>query len=377
MMSQRAAELLAAYHELQQREPENSDDGLVLEAKALLEQELAGDAHWTLETVRLACRAHMLLDDKAAIIDLLRAYLQRDPSIEDSAWARWHLADHLAMSRRCAEAVAQQKDNLQWTRHILPQPTWTLTKEWPFSGTYYPDRVDPAADEVLLLRMMSDGTQAFCWQMVGAFGEWMHIFHEIMAQTAPTHRNRADRRYYLRTAGALCIKQQDADAALTVAEGLKALSAEDSAWAEAFEVDIEADELLIQAYHLKGDQHALRQTAERSIQRLNQRVLSLSSAQESEVIAMLLHNFAAPLYRIKAYELAIPLFRKSIELGNSDPYSYWWLAACVWAATQDRAETLTLLKQGAPASRLKPYILRTISEFEDVAQQPDFAAILT
>ena len=82
------------------------------------------------------------------------------------------------------------------------------------------------------------------------------------------------------------------------------------------------------------------------------------------------HNSAAPVYRARQYDLAIPMFRRAIELEIPSEYSYLWLAASLWATDSDRSEALSILKRGIYYSRFDRYSANKAPEFDDVAEDP-------
>ena len=61
---------------------------------------------------------------------------------------------------------------------------------------------------------------------------------------------------------------------------------------------------------------------------------------------MLCHNAAGRLYFAKRYKRAARLFREAIR-GKAPNLTYIFLAACVWASTQDRGEVKAHLGEAA------------------------------
>lgn len=371
-------QLKALLHEFQRQwaaGPETADRSLLEQSKQLL-PELLNRESLDADQVRTAMDLYSLLGDLAGIVSLLRRYLGQPLPTAEEAWARWHLIDHLALLRRCDEAVSSQREYLAWARRILPQPTWMLPPKWPFGDDGTRNRTAAPADERLLIRVMYDATQAFCWEAVGKTDEWLGIFNDILAITPATPRNRADRRYLLRTASALMKKAHRSQAALQTAERLRALIDEDPAWDEALEVDIDAKCMQIEAY---GDlQNVL------EVRRVGMEATALledhAREQESpsqEIQEILYHNTAAALYASRQYDLAIPLFRRAIELKSTVPYAYLWLAASLWATTKDRAQVLPLLEKARLLRLSDPLPLQKAPEFEDVAEDAEFRGLFS
>jgi tetratricopeptide (TPR) repeat protein len=369
-------EIVREYRHQYEQDASKADRTRLERGRAVLYDELQKSS-WNQEIVH---SSHELLDrlgDKQGIVDLMNRYLLQLPPTQEEAWARWHLTDNLAMLRRCEEAVETHKDYLAWTRRILPCPDWWLSPDWPwdFDHAWRQSRKNTPVDECLLFRIMYDGTQARCWIEIGKSDEWLQIFHELMCEVASTPCNRVDRRYYLRTATSVLSLSQRPHDAIQMAKKLDELSQEDSNWEEAFEIQIDARCMEVEAYSFLDDVPAIRQIAHSVTDLLEKQFQALPklTSAEIKVLRSLYHNFAAPLYRVEQYDLAMPLFRRAIELRIPSEYSYLWLAASIWATKRDRAEVLSLLKTGVFYSRFGQYSLSKAPEFKDVASDPEFA----
>jgi len=308
-----------------------------------------------------------LSGDWDACIDLLARHLDQPLSTDEEAWARWHHTDFLAMRRRYAEAVRSHKEFLAWARRTLP------------------------ADR--LLWVMSDGTQALSWIQLGLQDEWLRIFTDVMASVAPSAENRLDRFYYLRTAGDLLINFGHNDDkvqagalreapirahdALQIAARMRDLAGEDPSWDRAFDITVQANILEQDVYLAQRDIEQVRRLGIATTAALEDRLRRLSTMRdaEKERLRILYDNAAYPLYRARQYDLAIPLFTRSLDLGSASPHARTRLAASLWATTGDRQEALRLINEAAHrwySPRPLLDLMRDLPEFQAVADDADF-----
>lgn len=290
------------------------------------------------------------LGDKEAAVALLTRYLSQRLSPEEEAWARWNLTDYLAMLRRCDEAVLTQWAFLTWAGQALPL-----------------DR---------LLWVMYDGTQALCWWQTGQAETWLNIFQEIMRRVPATAENRFERHLYLRTAGMLLCRLNRPGEALTIAEQMRALTQEAPKWERSPEVQAEAYALQVTSYHALKDEDALREAGILASELLLQGC-GTATAFQRQRLAVMCNNVAAALYQARQYDLSIPLHQQAIALGTSSEHSYLWLAASLWATTQDRSQVLALLHQGAVLHRGSGFNFQGIPEFADVEDDVEFIAAIS
>ncbi len=328
-------EIVQDYRRQFEKDATKADRALLENSRTLLYDELE-ETSWNSEIVHKGFELFSRLGDKEAIVDLLDRYLGI-PSlgISEENWTRWNLIDNLAMLRRCEEAVKTQKEYLDWGRQILPSPDWWLPAEWPFDfgHDWRPYRKEVPADECLLFRIMYDGTQARCWIEVARSDEWLHIYRELTREVPPTTHNQVERRYYIRTACVVLNYSGRPTEALKEAEALDRLSREEKFWEEAAETEFDARAVEIEAYRILDDIPNLRRVAQIVTSRLEQQYEHRAELKREEVSVLwgLYHNTAAPIYRARQYDLAIPLFRRAIELGIPSSHSYLWLAASIWA----------------------------------------------
>jgi tetratricopeptide (TPR) repeat protein len=356
MMAQDLAATLEAYVDQLRSQGTPPDGGLLQQARRILGARLRQEG-MTAEVVRLGERFYRLTGEWDACIALLTRYLEQPLATEEEAWARWHRTDFLAMQRRYAEAVTAQKEFFAWASARLP-----------------PDR---------LLWVMSDGTQALAWQELGLRDEWLTIFAHVTARVTPTAGNRLDRFYYLRTAGHLLInfghtkEHIRADEALGLAGRMRDLAKEDRTWDRAFDILMQSYVLELGVHQARGDTVPARRLGLAATAALEDRLrgAATATADERERLAVLYDNTASALYQARRYDLAIPLFQRSIALGSPAPHARIWLAASLWATARDRAAALDLLHEAALRwySPRRPWdYICGLPEFQDVADDAEF-----
>ncbi len=345
------AELLITY-EQQLEEDTLPDRGLVEQAYTLLVERLNTIP---LDT-ELALLGHYLYLEKGAFDEcalFLRRYLALPHSLDEEAWARWHLVDALALARHCLETAQEQKQLLQFTlQHFLVEQC---------------------------LFVMSDSTQARCWEASGQAEQWMALVESLLHQVEPSQDTRADRFYVLRTASYICLSVQKTEQVQHYIQMIRALMNEDSQWAENKRYFVESSLIDLKIHDEAADMEGVR--------RVGQDVTHHIMAWEAELQGLpfedervrryrtLCHNTAAPLYRAKHYDLAIPLFRCAIAYGTMPYEPFLWLAASLWASTKRREEVVPLLSQAAQRYNDggEPWQhFRTLPEFHEVQNDPQF-----
>ena len=265
------------------------------------------------------------LDDRGesrTAVELLRHYLHEQLTVAEVAWARWQLVDHLALARLCDEAVAEQEVFVAWARACL--------------------------DRDLLLWVVGDLSQAYCWLETDRGNEWLAMTDELLANTPASAANRLDRFHLLRTRGHMLASLGRCDAARLAAERIAALVLEDPEWREAARMELERSILVVHILGMEGDVAALRDVGQRAAQTLRASPLSEQS------LATLNHNLASALYRAGQYDLATPLFARALSLGVGSPHCRLWLAACLSATGGPAARIGELVddaRRGIPPSR--------------------------
>ena len=193
-------EIVETYRHQYVQDARQTDRSMLEKGKSVLYDQIE-KASWDPEMVHRGMELLDWLGDKTEIVKLLQKYLLRPLSIQEEAWARWHLTDNLAMLGKNKKAVESQKAYLNWATQILPQPEWLISTDWLWDFLpWRTKREDVLADEGLLFEIMSDGTQAQCWFKTGQSDAWLEIYHNLMKDIAPTSRNRFMRRYYVRSA---------------------------------------------------------------------------------------------------------------------------------------------------------------------------------
>lgn len=305
------------------------------------------------DTVRQGERLYSHLRDKESIKDLLLRYLEQDLTCEEEAWTRWHLTDILAVLRRHEEAVQQQEAFLSWSRDHLSKDD--------------------------LLWVISDCSQAFSWLAMGKGDEWLNHLTQILTIVPPTPDNRDERYQCLRTAARILGRLGTVEDAQRMVRRMRDLVNEDRSWDRAFEVEIESYAQELDAYQVHGMIDELRATAAMVTNLLEDQLRQLPTDEEQQRLSVRYHNIAAPIYRAKQYDQAIPLFERAVDLGIGSPHTHLWLAASLWATTRDRSRVLRLVKEAAhrhSGSRLWDEY-KSLSEFLDVAEDPEFEQAAT
>lgn len=71
----------------------------------------------------------------------------------------------------------------------------------------------------------------------------------------------------------------------------------------------------------------------------------LPTLHQRRCLRRLTHNLGAEFYEAQFYGLARPFFERAIDLGSTTPFTYLWLAACVWILQRDEPSVCVLLQQ--------------------------------
>ena len=371
-------EIVETYRHQYVQDARQTDRSMLEKGKSVLYDQIE-QASWDSEMVHRGKELLYWSGDKTEIVNLLQKYLLRPLPIQEEAWVRWHLTDNFAMLGKNKKAVESQKAYLHWAMRILPQSGWVISADWLWDFLpWRTKREDVPADEGLLFEIMYDATQAQCWFKTGQSDAWLDIYHNLMKDIAPTSQNRFIRRNYVRTAIIVLGWCQMLQEALLEVDNLDQISREDPDWSEAFETWGDARCVEMDAYGRMEEISQVRQIAKSTTSRLEVQfeMRDNLTAEERRTLWGLYHNAAAPIYRAKQYDLAIPLFQRAIELGIRSEYSYLWLAASIWATERDRAKVLPLLKRGVFFSRFGQYSINKAPEFSDIADDPEFCAAI-
>jgi len=363
-MGSELARIVAEYKRQFYSDASKADRSLLETGRAILEERLTRTRFEPLdaETVQAGVTLLHHCGDHSAIVDLLRRYLMQPlrysdyekpiRTVDDEAWARWHLADNLALLGRYDEVVDVQRRFLRWARQCLPK-----------------DR---------LLWVMSDGTQALCWAKTGQADEWLTIFREIITTVDPEPENRLDRFVYIRTASMLLTCLNRPQEALQVAHMIEELAEEDPAWDLNPRMTVECYIVQLNVFQQLGQKEEIQRRAESVIKLLYSYDEQAVPRTMDQLVLLrsLYHNAAAPLYRAGLYHLAIPLFQRAVVYGITSPNTYAWLAASLWATTKDRGKVLPLLREAAhrTANGQAWTKFRALPEFADVIDDEEFAA---
>jgi tetratricopeptide (TPR) repeat protein len=339
------ASLLRRYEQqLEQASASGPDRSLLEQAQSLLQERLA-TTNLDSELLLLAMWIHSHMGAFRETITIVKRFLSCTHSPEEEAWARWHLVDNYALARCCIEAMREQKDLLQFALQHF------------------------SAGECLFV--MYDGTQASCWEQNERGEEWLQIVQALLQQVEAHEANRMDRFYCLRTAAYVCLSLEQTSYAQEFIQAVAALADEDLSWAGNLRCRTEASILLIKLASDANDVQRIRAVGEEITHELTSKQPHeiTTSIEAIRQYRMLCHNTAAPLYRAKQYDLAIPLFEQAIRYGAMPYDPYLWLAASLWATTHQTEKVFVLLRQAA----------QRYSDGEDPWQKfrrlPEFAAV--
>lgn len=290
-------------------------DGLAAFERSPLDQRLASD------NVRAAVKLFMRLRKRAESVDLLTEYLARDLSTDDEEWARWERTDNLALMRRFEETVEAQRDDFAWAKARLEPHRW--------------------------LRVMYDGTQALAWWGSGRLDDWLAIVHELRA-AVPINECTREAWFHLNRTEARVLEQGERiDDALAAADRVGVLADRYPEWDWAEMVRLEGDLTRMSVLTRAGRDEDFDAAADRVIARLAEFPATPTVAPDGpNQYVVLCHNAAARLYSAKRYKRAARLFREAAR-GKAPYLTYIFLAACVWASTQDRHEVMDCLREAA------------------------------
>ncbi len=319
-------------------------DGLTAFERLTAEQRLSSG------NVRAAAKLLFRLGKRTETVDLLTEYLAQDLDTEDEAWARWERTDTLALLRRFEETVEAQRGFYAWAK----------------------ERLEPHR----LPWVMADGTQALAWWASGQLDEWLAIVHELRAAVPVNECTRSWWFQLNRTEVRVLEQDERIDDALAAADRVGALADRFPEWDQAEGVRLEADLARMTALARADRGPEFEAVADRVTARVAAfRTTHADVADSPQQYVVLCHNAAARLFSARRYARAAPLFREAIREGA--PYlTYIWLAACVWATTQDRGEVMDLLRAAAKRdpSRSVWRRARRLAEFGDLADDAEFKA---
>jgi hypothetical protein len=378
-MAQSVVEIVAEFNRQRAANPATADRSLLEAGRRLLQEQLQQSC-WEPHIVHSGFALLHRLGDYSAITDLLSRYLLQSLSVDEEAWARWHLIDNVALCGRCEAAVAGHREFLRRAQEVFPKHPPSLERDIPFYPAGERARTTLSKDS-LLAWVMGDGTQAMCWIEVGRGDEWLEIFYDIMAATPATAENRFRRFNYLRTASVVASMMGRVGKALEITQRVGALAGEEASREAAQRWTMEAHILEIRVHQEAQNTEEVRRTGRMAITLIEEyaREQDSASASESSRLRSFRHNTAATLYRAGQYDLATPLLRRVIECGTPLPWPYIWLAASLWATTRNRSEVLALLQQATHRTRgdCAWDECRKLPEFQEVAEDPEFQRAAT
>ena len=327
----------------------SADHSLLTDGLAAFER-LGAEQRLSSGNVRAAAKLLFRLGKRTETVDLLTEYLAQDLDTEDEAWARWELADTLALMRHFEETVESQRDFYAWAK----------------------DRLEPNH----LLRVMYDGTQALAWWASGQLDAWLAIVRELRVAVPVNELTRMSWFQLNRTEVRVLEQDERIDDALAAADRVGALAERFPEWDQAEGVRLEADLARMTALARADRGPEFEAVADRVTARLAAFQTTYTDASGGpQQYGMLCHNAAGRLFSARRYARAAALFGEAIREGAPN-LTYIWLAACVWATTQERGEVMDLMRAAAKRdpSRSVWRRARLLAEFGDLADDPEFKA---
>ncbi len=350
-MSSTVAEYVGAYAAQFRSDPHSADRELLTKALLLHKAALQEDV-LTQDTVHAGFELLDRLGERAELLTLLRRYLKQPLTTDERAWAWWQLVDSLAVLHQCDNVVAEQTALRQWADEHLTGYKLNLAEQFPYHPLESSDNDKTIAPESVLLWVMHDGTQAKCWVESGRADAWFALAQSALDTVVPTARNRFQRFNFLRTFSVAAAWDGQKDKGLRAAEQITLLANEEMDWE------------LAQKWNLEGLYVAMRVYVEArntdKVRALGQEAIAIMEAVENRCAPLTMdqqgrlgdnsHNIACPLRGMGQYDLAIPLFERAIALQRASTWTYLYYAASVWATTQDRQQTLALLREAGARS---------------------------
>jgi hypothetical protein len=180
-------------------DPEHADRSLLDTAWDRLDR-LAGQDIWRPDEARAALDVCVHYGRQDRGNEILSSYLTQQLSVEEEAWARWHLTGGYAACRECARAVEEHRRFITWARASLPPGRWA----WAFMA----------------------GGVANCWIVEDVAQQWLDMFLQITEAVPPTPETRDDRWILLRTAGRVLCELEQVEGVADVVQQMRAVAVE-------------------------------------------------------------------------------------------------------------------------------------------------------
>jgi hypothetical protein len=273
------------------------------------------------ELAHLAVALAYHRSDWSDIEQVLQQYRQHMLPLYEAAWAWWHRVDFLALTGNAPATVAEQRAFIGWARMFLPPAHRLCT--------------------------MSDTTQALNWLTQGMGREWFDRSQRLLLDAPVETASRFDRFLLLRSMLTLALRMQDEHRITDLFARLDALTQEDLDGERTQEIRLETLALRLSFANVTQNSsllHTLGAQAQTDYAHLAAQWQE-PTLRQRHCLRRLAHNLGAELYEAHHYDLALPLFEHAIHLNATSPFTYLWLAGCVWALQKDKQRVLALLQQ--------------------------------
>jgi tetratricopeptide (TPR) repeat protein len=352
-VSARMAEL---FHRFQEKvtAPHRGDRAELHEAHRLVEALLVDQVVLDKELVSLAHKVCYWLGDLDTLVRLHRKYLQQPLLLDEEYSSRNEVVTSLAMLKRHRECVDEGELFYEWAKEHLPAAR--------------------------LPSVLNCATPAMSWPEVGRGEDWLKWCAEMLRLAPATEGNRMERFYLLRTRGHIQGILGKWDDALANMDRISALAGEDPQWPQRHSVLVRSISEAIRIHKALGNRQGVSRSLEQGQKLIAEidTLMAQSRGPDQQDFLICCDNLGHALYDERRYEEAIPVLRRSLGPveTNLNAYGTQTLAAVVWAASKDRAETFALLEHamrvGNAGSRAD---IMNVPEFVDLHQDPEFMAL--
>lgn len=272
------------------------------------------------EVAHLLIDALLLLDDRRAVIELLKDFADHAPTVEEEFWARHNLVDQCSIAGRSAEAVDAHRHMLARLRGRLPAER--------------------------LLWSLADGTMLGSWQREGAEQEWLARAESLFVEVPTADDTIPTRVQYLQLLNdALHVPHGDHDAARRTAGRILEIAAAAPAWEEGRWRSVEAHGTLLLV--AEAELTAALQSGRRALARYEGEVRhGAGTPGFRHNFDHALRNFASVCLWSGQVQEATYWFRQLMDTGRPSAVSHVWLAECL-AAQGDVAGAMAEVRAAA------------------------------
>jgi hypothetical protein len=298
-----AAERIRAELARYRADPDHGGDGLASAVREL--GELCKARPSDPDVTHLLMEGLLLLDDRPAVIELLRGYADGAPSLDEEFWARHNLVDQCSIACRWAEALAAHGAMIGRLRGQVPAER--------------------------LLWSLADGTMLESWQREGAQADWLALAESLYAELPDAPEILPTRVQCLQLLNdAIAVPQGDWDAARRTARRLLDVAAAHPAWDQGLMRSAEAYGTLMEVAH--AELEAALQGGRRTLQAYGERVRRGEGTPGfRRNLDHALHNFACMCIWSGQLPEAVFWFRRLLAVGQPSAWSHVFFAECLAA----------------------------------------------